>query len=160
MYGVCLTTLRRLFMEMYPSWKNQPSDAAAMDKGKMFLKGHEATLFNTGNIEQWDFSLLTTVLLYSKHCLIEVGKRKGYESSIQSLKECRNKLIGHPISDKMSADDFNCYWPKLTSCLTTLGVDQQEIQDILSGRDCHCTDLFCTGHSETPPPPPPPSSVF
>ena len=121
-------------MEINPLWKNQPSDAAAVDKGKMHLKGHEVTLFNSGNIEKWDFSLLTTVLLFSKKCSIELGKRENYESSIQSLKEARNKLIGHPSSIKMSDEDFNAYWPKFTCCLRTLGVDEQEIEDVLSGK--------------------------
>ena len=137
MYGVCLTNLRRLFMEIHPSWKNQPSDATTMDQGKMLLKGHEKALFSTGDIEQWDFSLLTTVLLYSKKCSLDISKRENYESSIHSLKECRNKLIGHPTSSKMSKDDFNYYWPKISSCLTTLGADQDKIQEILSGKNCH-----------------------
>ena len=122
-------------MEIHPSWKNQPSDSAAMDKGKMILSKPENVLFSTGNIEQWDFSLLTTVLLYSKRCSIEVGKRENYEVSIRSLKESRNKLIGHPRSDKMSNDDFNFYWPKITGCLKVLGVDEHEIENVLSGNN-------------------------
>lgn len=66
-YGVGLRVLRKLFLEINPSWSNQPTDAAQFDKGKMKISKEEEACFNSGDIDKWDFSLLTTALLYSVH---------------------------------------------------------------------------------------------
>ncbi|XP_068747701.1 sterile alpha motif domain-containing protein 9-like [Montipora capricornis] len=129
-YGVGLRTLRKLFKGIHPSWSNQPSDAAGFSKGKMNVCKEAQAIFNTGNIEEWDFSLMTTVLLYSPTCSVAINKRPGYEVALRELKECRNKLLGHPSSDKMSDGAFNYFWPLLSANFVTLGADSREINDI------------------------------
>lgn len=129
-YGVGLQALRKLFLEMNPSWTNQPSDAAAFDRGKMKLNKEEENVFNSGNIDKWDFSLITTALLFSKTCVFEMSKRPGYNIALQELKKIRNKLLGHPSTDGMSDDDFNIFWPQLSAHFVTLGADPLEIADI------------------------------
>lgn len=133
-YGVGLRTLRRLFMDINPNWSNQPSDAAAFDKGKMKLSTDEQVSFNKGNIKEWDFSLMTTTLLYSKSCVLEIVKRPGYETALKELKKCRNKLLGHPSTDTMSDTDFGYYWPLLSKHFITLGADPKVISDMEFGR--------------------------
>ena len=129
-YGVGLQALRKLFLEMNPSWTNQPSDAAAFDRGKMKLNKEEENVFNSGNIDKWDFSLITTALLFSKSCVFEMSKRPGYNIALRELKKIRNKLLGHPSTDGMSDDDFNIFWPQLSAHFVTLGADPVEIADI------------------------------
>lgn len=129
-YGVGLQALRKLFLEMNPSWTNQPSDAAAFDRGKMKLNKEEENVFNSGNIDKWDFSLITTALLFSKTCVFEMSKRPGYNIALRELKKIRNKLLGHPSTDGMSDDDFNIFWPQLSAHFVTLGADPVEIADI------------------------------
>ena len=115
---------------MNPLWTNQPSDAAAFDRGKMKLNKEEENVFNSGNIDKWDFSLITTALLFSKTCVFEMSKRPGYNIALQELKKIRNKLLGHPSTDGMSDDDFNIFWPQLSAHFVTLGADPVEIADI------------------------------
>ncbi|KAJ7391758.1 hypothetical protein OS493_016045 [Desmophyllum pertusum] len=143
-YGVGLRALRKLFLEINPTWSNQPSDAAGFDKGKMKLSKEEEAIFNNGNVKEWDFSLMTTVLLYSKICALEISKKPGYDIALQKLKKCRNKLLGHPSSDGMSDDDFNkTFWPLLSTHFVTLGADPDDIAAIKLQSD---EDLHAGGH--------------
>lgn len=138
-YGVGLRTLRKLFMDINPNWSNQPSDAATFDKGKMKLSKDEQVSFNKGNIKEWDFSLMTTALLYSQSCVVEIVQRPGHETALKELKKCRNKLLGHPSTDAMSDADFSYYWPLLSKHFITLGADPKVISEMEFRR---ATDLI------------------
>ena len=133
MYGVGLRTLRKLFLEIHPTWSNQPKDAAGLDRGKMMLKGYEDNLFKTGKTEDWDFSLMTTVLMFSKKCSLEISKKPGYEKTLKTLKECRNKLLGHLPTDKISTKEFKIHWTTMSAGFETLGADPAEMEDIKTG---------------------------
>ena len=130
LYGVGLRALRKLFMDINPHWSNQPSDAAGFDKWKMKLSKDEEVIFNNGNINEWDLSLMTTVLLYSKSCALEIGKRLGYSNALRELKKHRNKLLGHPSTEMMSDADFNHFWPLLENNVIALGADPDDIAEI------------------------------
>ena len=93
----------------------------------MKLSKQEEVRFNNGHIGKWDFSLMTTVLLFSPSCALEISRRAGYEVALQELKKCRNTLLGHPSSERMSDTDFNCFWQLLSVNFTTLGADPNEI---------------------------------
>ena len=139
-YGVGLRILRKLFIEINPSWSNQPSDAAGFDKGKMKLNKDEEIVFNNGDIEKWDFSLMTTALLYSKSCAVEINKRPGHALALQELKNCRNRLLGHPCTEKMSDAEFNAFWPLLSDNFVTLGAAPDDIAEItLQSGNCSKT---------------------
>ncbi len=129
-YGVGLRALRKLFMQIHPSWSNKPTDAAALDKGKIHLGKEEEGSFKKGNIEEWDFSLMTSVLLFTKRCALEMSKKPGYVSALQDLKKCRNKLLGHPCTDLMSDTEFNYFWPLLSSNFIALGADPDDIAHV------------------------------
>lgn len=130
LYGVGLRALRKLFMDINPTWSNQPSDAAGFDKGKMELSKEEEVSFSHGNIDKWDFSLMTTVLLFSRSCALEISKRPGHKKALHKLKKCRNKLLGHPSTEKMSDADFNNFWLSLSNNFITLGADSDDISEI------------------------------
>ena len=118
-------------MDINPTWSNQPSDAVGFDKWKMKkLSKDEEVIFNDGNINKWDFSLMTSVLLYSKGCALEISKRPGYNIALQELKKHRNKLLGHPSTDMMSDADFNHFWPLLKNNFIALGADPDDIAEI------------------------------
>ena len=117
-------------MEINPTWTNQPSDAAGFDKGKMKLNKEEEVTFNNGNIDEWDFSLISTVLLHSNGCALEMSKRPGFDIALRELKKSRNKLLGHPSTDRMSDDDFSIFWPLLSAHFVTIGADSTEIAEI------------------------------
>lgn len=130
-YGVGLRALRKLFMEINPAWSNQPSDALAFDRGSMKLAKDEEIVFNRGDINKWDFSLMTTALLYSKTCALEISKRQGYTLALRELKTCRNNLVGHPSTEKMSDEDFQTFWPHLSNNFEILGADPDDIAEII-----------------------------
>lgn len=142
-YGVGLRALRKLFKEIHPSWSNKPADAAALKKGKMHLGKEEEASFKKGNIEEWDFSLMTTVLLYSTRCELEISKRLGHDTALRELKKCRNKLLGHPSSEMMSDEDFNYFWPSLSSNFIALGADPDDIAQLKLKSD---KDLVAAEH--------------
>jgi len=126
-YGVGLRALRELFKQIHPSWSNTPGDAAVLDKGKMCFGREEEACFRRGKIEEWDFSLMTSVLLFSTKCALEISRRPGYDLALRELKKCRNKLLGHPSTDRMSDSEFNYYWPLLSKNFITLGADSYAI---------------------------------
>ena len=130
-YGVGLRALRSLFMDINPSWSNQPLDAACFDKGTMKLKKEQEALFNKGDINEWDFSLMTTVLLYSKICSVEISKKPDFAPALRELRKCRNSLLGHPSTERMSESDFNTFWPLLSDNFIKLGADPTEVAEIL-----------------------------
>ena len=139
-----LQALRDLFMQIHPKWTNQPSDAAALDKGRMRLDKNEEVNFNKGDIDQWDFSLITSALRFSKICAIEISKKPGCDTALQELKKIRNQLLGHPCTDRMSNTDFNTFWPQLCNHFIALGADPSRIAEIKSqSGTCSITVLLC-----------------
>ena len=136
-YGVGLRSLRKLFTTINPSWSNQPCDAAAFDKWKMKLSKDEEISFNKGDINEWDFSLMTTALLYSKSCALEMNKRPDLARALKDLKSDRNRLLGHPSTERMSDADFNTFWPQLSKNFEILGAEPDEIAVMMlqSGRE-------------------------
>ena len=88
--------------------------------------------FNKGDINQWDFSLITSALRFSKICAIEIRKKPGCDTALQELKKTRNKLLGHPCTDRMSNTDFDIFWPQLCNHFVTLGADRAKIVEIQS----------------------------
>ena len=96
----------------------------------MKLNKEEEVIFNKGNINEWDFSLITTVLSFSKGCALGISSRPGYGVALQELKKCRNKLLGHPSTEGMSDDDFNNFWPSLCAHFVTIGADPTEVTEI------------------------------
>lgn len=132
-YGLGLNALRNLFMEINPKWSNKPSDADGFDKGLLhFYDEKEEEVFNRGNIKEWDFSLITSVLLYSNGCAPEIKKRRGHGNALRQLKNSRNTLLGHNCTDRMSDDEFSHYWPILSANFITLGADPKKVKELPS----------------------------
>ncbi|PFX20623.1 Sterile alpha motif domain-containing protein 9-like [Stylophora pistillata] len=152
-YGVGLRALRNLFMDINPLWTNEPSDAAGVDRGKMKLTKEEEASFNKGDIKEWDFSLMTKVLLNSRRCALEISKRPDYTRALQELRIARNRFLGHPSTELMSDDDFNTLWPHLSSNFVVLGANESDVADIIHQSDevlysgeCY-KQLFLTEHA-------------
>ena len=137
-YGVGLRSLRKLFTTINPSWSNQPSDAATFDKWKMKLSKDEEISFNKGDINEWDFSLMTTALLHSKSCGLEMNKRPDQARALKDLKIDRNRLLGHPSTERMCDADFDTFWPQLSKNFEILGTEPGEIAEIMLQPGTHC----------------------
>lgn len=129
-----LQALRKVFMDIHPTWSNKPADAKSLVKGSMKLKGNESASFNKGDINNWDVSLITTVLLYSKKCKAEISKRPGLEDAVRSIKDHKNQLISHISSERMPDADFQTYWPVISNDIVTIGGKSEDIEDISKGK--------------------------
>ena len=136
-YGVGLRALRMLFMDINPSWTNKPSDASGIDRRKMKLTKEEEDSFNKGDINEWDFSLMTKVLLNSRSCVLEINKRPDFTRALQELRIGRNRLLGHPSTESMSDDDFKTLWPHLSRNFVVLGADESDVADIIHQSGIH-----------------------
>lgn len=130
LYSTGLETLRKLFLEIHPNWSNKLADAKKLDKGKMRLQSHEQDLFDTGNINKWDVSLIITVLLYSKKCYKALTKRKGFEKAIRTIKDNKNLLISHKDSERLTDDEFSSAWEVLSQSLQTIGASSNQIEQV------------------------------
>lgn len=118
-------------METNPKWSNKPSDADIFDQGILeFNYESEKEAFYRGDINKWDFSLISNVLLYSNGCAREIRRRRDRKGALRDLRNIRNKLLGHNYTDRLSDDDFSRYWPLLSSSFITLGADPQKIQEL------------------------------
>ena len=129
-HGVGLRTLRELFKKIHPTWSNQPKNAAGLDRGEMVLDSHEENKFKTGNIEDWDFSLIAKVLMFSEKCRLKISKE--HWKTLKKVQKHRNK-IGHSPKDRMSTREFESCWRNISADFKTLGANPAEIQDILTG---------------------------
>ncbi|XP_031548674.1 uncharacterized protein LOC116286340 [Actinia tenebrosa] len=130
--GVGLTALRKLFMDIHPTWSNNSADAKSLDKGRMILsEEHELVAFNNGDINKWDVSLITKVLLYSKKCKEVISKRLGFKRAICCIKRYKDKLVSHACDEKMSDADYQVHWPAISGHLETIGASKEEIDTIL-----------------------------
>lgn len=129
--GVGLEVLRKLFMEINPKWSNNPSDADSFDKGILeFYNENEKEAFYRGDINKWDFSLISSVLLYSNGCARGIRRRRDRKGALRVLRNIRNKLLGHNYTDRLSDDYFSHYWSLLSRSFITLGADPQKIQEL------------------------------
>lgn len=118
-------------MEINPKWSNNPSDADSFDKGILeFNYENEKEAFDRGDINKWDFSLISNVLLYSNGCAREIRRRQDRKRALRVLRNIRNKLLAHNYTDRLSDDAFSRYWPQLSRSFITLGADPQKIQEL------------------------------
>ena len=124
-------------MDINPSWTNKPSDASGIDRRKMKLTKEEEDSFNKGDINEWDFSLMTKVLLNSRSCVLEINKTPDFTCALQELRIARNRLLGHPSTESMSDDDFKTLWPHLSSNFVVLDANESDIADIIHQSGIH-----------------------
>lgn len=81
---------------------------------------------------------MTTALLYSKSCALEMNKRPDLARALQDLKITRNKLLGHPSTERMSDADFDTFWPQLSKNFEILGAEAGDIAEIMLQPGTYC----------------------
>ena len=139
MYKVALERLRTLFKQIHPTWADTPSDAEQLEKGNLVFDPGDRDMeesFNTGNVEEWDFTLMSRALLKSKKCEYELSrnpKYSGYIRSIDTLRKIRNK-IGHPSKYGLDDTEFQTYKNGIKTSLTGLGVPAEIIEKSSKGK--------------------------
>jgi hypothetical protein len=121
------------FLSIHPTWSNQPSDASALKKGVLKLQTHQQAKFYTGNIDEWDVSLLISVLRFSALSSVEVSRYPDIDDALRSIQEIRNNVIAHANDQKISAADFMKTWEKLKLNLVAIGGLENDIDATLTG---------------------------
>ena len=138
--GVGAECLRKYFLTIHPTWSNKPSDASALTKGVLKLQTEEETIFNTGNIEKWDVSLLFRVLRFSAASSVELRLNPDKKDALCSIREIRNRIFAHAANEKVNDGDFEMLWEDLKCNLLVIGGSEEDINETLIGK----TDMCCT----------------
>lgn len=125
--------LRQYFLGIHPTWSNQPSDASALKKGVFKLRKHEQTKFYTGNIDEWDVSLLIRVLRFTEVSSVELKRNPDIKTALENILETRNNVIAHAKNKKISDSDFKINWEKLKQNLLVIGGSEEMIDATLTG---------------------------
>ena len=128
------TCLRNYFLQIHKNWSNQPSDASALKKGSLKLLNHQKAIFYSGDINEWDVSLLISVLRFSALSSAEVTRHTDIDEALRSLQEIRNKMYGHAKNEKVSGSDFKTYWEQLSQNLLAIGGSKDDIDATMSGK--------------------------
>lgn len=131
--GVGATCLRQYFRKIHLTWTNQPSDASALKKGVLKIQNHQKARFYTGNIDEWDVSLLISVLRFSALSSAEVSRYPDIDKALQSIQEIRNNVVAHANDEKMNAADFQKSWGQLKKYLLVIGGSEDIIDATLTG---------------------------
>ncbi|CAB4032574.1 Hypothetical predicted protein, partial [Paramuricea clavata] len=129
--GVGAECLRKYFLTIHPTWSNKPSDASTLKKGVLELQTEEETIFNTGNIEKWDVSLLFRVLRFSAVSSVELKLNPDKKVALCSIREIRNKIFAHAANEKVNDSDFKMLWGDLKCNLLVIGGSEEDINETL-----------------------------
>ncbi len=136
MYDCCLKALRELFKRIHPSWKNQRSDAFSLKRGSLHLKAEiEIERFNTGDIEQWDISLLCKVLLYTEEAMKKLEESGEIKDAIKQIKDIRNEQFAHKGKRELTVTEHGDIMIQIKSALETLGFPKEELKPLSKGEN-------------------------
>lgn len=146
LYDCCLKRLREIFMDIHPSWKNSMQDATNMEKGEFkYTFQEQKSMFESGDIHQWDISLTCQVLLRTKHSCSKLktdSKYYGYKKAIKKISEIKNTCFSHAKSLEVERAEFESIRRSLKEAALSLGVTEDEFEEILkAGADLSYSKL-------------------
>lgn len=117
-------------------WTDTAADAASLktiSKPKFKFKDQE-TNFDSGNTNEWDFTLLRLVL--ATYPLGFVVKPSAEDDALEDMRVIRNTLIGHAPDARVSNVVFNTEWPKACRALGRFNATQDEFDAVEEGTVC------------------------
>ena len=125
-------------MKIHPNWSNRPSDMKNFDKGNVALKGKdETTKFKSGDINQWDISLISKVLLHSQKCSDKLRNDStffGCKAAVEKITSIRNSVQGHSSSGELTKYDYDNEIDKLRIAVVDgLGYDAEDFKQAIEG---------------------------
>ena len=134
-----LKAMRELFMRIHPNWSNTPSEIRTFDMGTMQLKAiNEIAMFQSGDIDQWDISLLSKVLLYSKVSKEKLSNDKAFDGckeAVVSITTIRSYVLAHSGSGEMTKHDYDNKMRKLRDAVVNgLGFDEGHFKKTIDGK--------------------------
>ena len=138
-------TLREYFKQEWPAkilhatagkvivkeWLDNKMDGQLLLKYETNLKisGDDRAKVSAGNTKNWDFSLLTKVLIHSSFNFADC-KGNGY---LKTLRSIRNNDIAHADKPSLSNTTFNASWKNGETALLYFGAKPAEITEVLKG---------------------------
>ena len=134
-----LKALRQLFMEIHPNWKNTPNDIRTFEQGTLQVKGKSETdKFKSGDIDKWDISLITKVLLYSKKSKEKLGSDARFQrcrGAVETISTIRNYVQGHSASGELTKSEHENQMKKLRKAVVNdLGFDEAVFDKSIEGK--------------------------
>ena len=112
-------------------------DATNMEKGEFKCTFQEQkSMFESGDIHQWDISLTCQVLLRTKHSCSKLktdSKYSGYKKAIKKISEIKNTCFSHAKSLEVERAEFESIRRSLKEAALSLGVTEDEFEEILKG---------------------------
>ena len=131
-------------MYIHKSWKNNEHDAANMEKGK-FKCAFESQrkMFETGDIGQWDISLICNVLLFTKLSKKELKSNPSYEKAIRKILKVKNEFYSHRNSPELTKDEFEKIQKDLKDASLSLGVSEDNFDRALKGNVRRIPIVIC-----------------
>ena len=136
LYKCGLKALRELFLRIHPSWNNDEDDIKTFKKGKFKPDCHEVSKFNSGNIYEWDITLICKVLLYSAlsmQTLKNDASFRGYEGAIITIRSIKNSMLSHNKANKIAKQEYQKSIGDLKRSLIQIGFDGGIFEETLKG---------------------------
>ena len=115
------------------AWSDLPCDGIQLltiDR-RLRLDAHELPKVQAGNTKEWDFTILTKVLMHSS--LGFVGLHSPEYVELVKLRNIRNSLIGHAWEARLPDAVYNPAWQDASNALKVFGADHGDIADIILG---------------------------
>lgn len=115
------------------NWGNHVSDGKLclqlIKKGHIHIRSDQKQLIESGDIEQWDATLLIMIL---KHfdTLGFVSRSSTEDSALEHIRNTRNKRIAHNPNSKLAKAEFTKIWQDSCSALKVFGATDDEIADV------------------------------
>ena len=108
------------------------------DKGNVALKGKdEIAKFKSGDINQWDITLISKVLLHSQKCSDKLRNDStfvGCKAAVETITAIRNSTSCHTSSGELTKYDYDNESKKLRIAVVDgLGYAEEEFKKALEG---------------------------
>ena len=98
-------------------------------------------MFESGDIDQWDVSLICNVLLHTEVSsrLMKPGKPcHEYKKGIDKVLDVKNKFYSHITSLELTKKEFDAVKKDLKDASTSLGVSEDDFDAALKGIILSC----------------------
>ena len=132
-------------MEIHPSWKNTKQDVKNMKKGKFKCKFRtQKTMFESGDIDQWDISLICSVLLHTEVSSTQLKPSKpchAYKKGVDKVLEVKNNFYSHITDLEIPQKEFDAVKQDLRGASISLGVSEDDFDAALKGIVLCCHEL-------------------
>ena len=146
LFGLGNGALRQFFKTQWPTvvynvtgvrgapWSDQPADGLqllTLDR-RLRLDTHERARVQNGDTSEWDFTLLTKILMRSSLQFVAHGSVEFTE--LDKLRQIRNTSIGHVSDAALSTAQFTADWQDACDALKHFGVTSVDIAALRAGK--------------------------